>query len=91
MDTLTRKERKENSCFNYNKRILLEGYLFGRTAKMHFILAAYSSSVMEAFFVCPRISGFNSRKSFSWQNCRIFEKNSFSSAVEFPNKTMSSM
>lgn len=31
METIARKERKENSCFNRNKRMLLEGYLFGRT------------------------------------------------------------
>lgn len=31
MESLARKERKENSCFNYNKRMLLEGYLLGKT------------------------------------------------------------
>ena len=31
MESLAQKERKENSCFDYNKRILLEGYLLGKT------------------------------------------------------------
>ena len=31
MESLARNERKENSCFDYNKRLLLEGYLFGKT------------------------------------------------------------
>ena len=31
METIAQKERKENSCFDYNKRILLEGYLLGKT------------------------------------------------------------
>lgn len=31
METLPQKERKENSCFNNNKRMILEGYLLGKT------------------------------------------------------------
>ena len=31
MDIIAQKERKENSCFNYRKRLLLEGYLLGKT------------------------------------------------------------
>lgn len=31
METLPRKERKENSCFDNNKRMILEGYLLGKT------------------------------------------------------------
>ena len=31
MESLAQKERKENSCFNHDKRMLLEGYLFGKT------------------------------------------------------------
>ncbi|NLM01060.1 MAG: hypothetical protein GX220_06385, partial [Treponema sp.] len=30
MESISRKERKENSCFNYEKRRLLEGYLLGK-------------------------------------------------------------
>ena len=30
MKIIARKERKENSCFDYNKRLLLEGYLLGK-------------------------------------------------------------
>ncbi|MBO8458665.1 MAG: hypothetical protein IAA81_10660, partial [Spirochaetes bacterium] len=31
METLPRKERKEYSCFDNNKRVILEGYLLGKT------------------------------------------------------------
>ena len=31
METLPRKERKENSCFDNSKRMILEGYLLGKT------------------------------------------------------------
>lgn len=31
METLPRKERKQNSCFDNNKRMILEGYLLGKT------------------------------------------------------------
>ena len=31
METLPRKEREENSCFDNNKRMILEGYLLGKT------------------------------------------------------------
>ena len=30
MEIIERKERKENSCFNYDRRLLLEGYLLGK-------------------------------------------------------------
>lgn len=32
MEILPQKERKENSCFNNNKRMILEGYLLGKIA-----------------------------------------------------------
>ena len=31
MEIIAQKERKENSCFDHDKRILLEGYLLGKT------------------------------------------------------------
>ena len=31
MGIIAQKERKENSCFDHDKRILLEGYLLGKT------------------------------------------------------------
>lgn len=30
MESITQKMRKENSCFNYEKRLMLEGYLLGK-------------------------------------------------------------
>lgn len=31
MDNVTQKERKRNSCFNWDRRVLLEGYLLGKS------------------------------------------------------------
>ncbi|MDY2925383.1 MAG: IS30 family transposase, partial [Treponema sp.] len=55
MDTLTRKERKENSCFNYNKRILLEGYLFGKTG----FPKITSRTQLAGIFNCDRKTIYN--------------------------------
>lgn len=50
MDRVAQKERKENSCFNHSKRILLEGYLFGRTG----FPIITSRTRLAAIFNCDR-------------------------------------
>ena len=55
METLTHKERKENSCFDRNKRILLEGYLFGKTG----FPKITSRTRLAAIFCCDRKTIYN--------------------------------
>lgn len=55
MESLARKERKENSCFDHDKRILLEGYLFGRTG----FPKITSRTQLAAIFNCDRKTIYN--------------------------------
>ena len=55
MKTLAQKERKENSCFDYNKRILLEGYLLGKTG----FLKITSRTELAKIFNCDRKTIYN--------------------------------
>lgn len=55
MESLAQKERKENSCFDYNKRILLEGYLLGKTG----FLKITSRTELAKIFNCDRKTIYN--------------------------------
>ena len=55
METIAQKERKENSCFDYNKRILLEGYLLGKTG----FLKITSRTELAKIFNCDRKTIYN--------------------------------
>ena len=58
MKTITRKERKENCCFDYNKRLLLEGYLLGKTG----FLKITNRTILAKIFNCDRKTIYNEIK-----------------------------
>ena len=55
MGRVTQKERKENSCFNHSKRLLLEGYLLGRTG----FPKITSRTRLAGIFKCDRKTIYN--------------------------------
>ena len=66
MGRATQKERKENSCFNHSKRILLEGYLFGRTG----FPKITSRTQLAGIFKCDRKTSYNERARGSIEHTR---------------------
>lgn len=58
METLPRKERKENSCFDNNKRMILEGYLLGKTG----FPKITDRTQLAEFFKCNRKTIYNEIK-----------------------------
>ena len=58
METLPRKERKENSCFDSNKRMILEGYLLGKTG----FPKITSRTQLAEIFKCDRKTIYNEIK-----------------------------
>lgn len=55
MENIARKERKENGCFDYNKRILLEGYLLGKAG----FPKITSRTELARIFECDRKTIYN--------------------------------
>ena len=58
MEILTQTKRKKNSCFNYKKRLLLEGYLFGKTG----FLKITEKTKLAKIFNCDRKTIYNEIK-----------------------------
>lgn len=58
MENLPQKRRKENGCFDYNKRLLLEGYLIGKKGYPKLT----GSTELAKIFDCDRKTIYNEKK-----------------------------
>ncbi len=58
METLPRKERKENSLFDNNKRMILEGYLLGKTGFPKIMLDTTPARKLKHYIVDEKYSPY---------------------------------
>ena len=58
METLPRKERKENSCFDNNKRMILEGNLLGKTGFPKIMLDTAPARKLKHYIVDEKYSPY---------------------------------
>ena len=62
MESIQEKQRKRNSCFNYTKRLILEGCLLGKAGYRK----TSKRSELAEIFKCDRKTIYNEIKRVLW-------------------------